>query len=57
MNQMMKYFEITDISDVLVRGHHGLDNLPPSEDVFFHAVILREIFHMQNILQFHSLLV
>jgi hypothetical protein len=54
MNQMMEYSEITDISDLLVRGHHGLDNLSPSEDVFFHAVILREVFHMQNILQLHT---
>ncbi len=54
INQMMEYSEITDISDLLVRGHHGLDNLSPSEDAFFHAVMLREIFHMQNILQLHT---
>ena len=54
IDQYMGRAEIKDMTDILVRGHHGLDSLSPSEDQFFHAWQLREIFHMQNIMQLHT---
>jgi hypothetical protein len=53
IDQFMESAEIKDLEELLVRGHHSLDNLSRKEGSFFHAWILREIFHMQNIMQLH----
>ena len=54
IDQFMESAEIKDLEELLVRGHHSLDNLSRKEGSFFHAWILREIFHMQNIMQLHT---
>ena len=54
IDQFMESAEITDMEELLVRGHHSLDNLSPKENAFFHAWMLREIFHMHNIMQLHT---
>lgn len=37
IDQFMASAEIADIEDILVRGHHSLDNLSHREETFFHA--------------------
>jgi hypothetical protein len=43
-------------AEVLVRGHRCLDDLSAHEAQMFEAWILREIFHMQNVMQLSSTL-
>lgn len=49
-----QYVEHPDISILLVRGHQSFGNLSTKEAVIFNAWLLREIFHMQNIMQLYS---
>jgi hypothetical protein len=51
LNQYMEHPEVTDI---LVRGHISLDSLSANEKVIFSAWLVREVFHMQNIMQLHT---
>lgn len=48
------YLEHPEIMGVLARGHHCHENLSLKEQTVFNSWLNREIFHMQNIQQFHG---
>ena len=41
------------MAEILVRGHNCINSLSSNETVIFNAWLLREVFHMQNIMQLH----
>ena len=46
--------EHPEVAELMARGHAGLDNLTPHEEQMFVAWNLREVFHMQNVMQLHK---
>ena len=51
---LTQYMEHPETMDTLVLGHHHYKKLSAHEETFFNAWINKEVFHMQNVMQFHE---
>ena len=49
-----QYLEHPEIEQVMHRGHQCFNDLTILEGELFSACILREVFHMQNVMQLHK---
>jgi hypothetical protein len=51
---LVGYLEHPEIGEILTRGHNSTGLLSNHEIVIFNAWLLREVIHMQNIMQLHK---
>lgn len=51
---LTQYMEHPEKMDILIQGHHHYRQLSRHEETFFNAWINKEVFHMQNVMQFYE---